>query len=403
MLGSFILGWWALAFQSTIPSEKITSANSQTLSLNNTPLLQALSPLKRNDLQSALTGNFCIMQKLIDTWNNDAKRLYELGIENIQFLSAEKLTQARILKHLIANSSPSTLHKLNCKMKIEMLQDDCGNQFHIKDDFQKFLPQTFVAASFLLSIAQTNEILALPKGLRQFTQLFPKEILNKIPTDIDQINSEILYLNKPDLAFISPYSHPPTLEALNSQCIPLYTIKNINSAQEIGEALLKVGHATNHILQAQLLAIFIEASLLSIDNRLEALKSEDDPLKILYLTYYHHYALPTTKSLAGQLMCRALQHCKQFKGMVPENSHQWQIPFSHEQIMHANPDVLIVAICSKRALPQIKETLQHTKPLQSNQVYCLDEAIQNSPTQHIVLAYFDLFETLIHSNARVNL
>jgi iron complex transport system substrate-binding protein len=403
LLGGFIVGWWMLAFHMNSPSHSSLSVDHspQTLALKTSTLLQELSPLQRDTLQHALTGHFSLMLTFIDEWEQDAQLLANKGVKGIQRLPAETYLQAHILGHLIQDSSPERLHQLNCKMNLEWMQDDHGNLLRIEDTFQRFLPQTFVAASFLLAIAHPSEIIALPKGMRHLPQLYTPHLLAQIPNNIDRTHSEKLYLAHPDLAFVAPYSHPSSLEVLRNQNIPLYTIKYFDYLTDIQKALLKVGHASNHILEAQLLAIFMEACFLSIDNRLQALQeltdSSQPPRKLLYLYYHQHYLQPTTKCLSGQLMTRALQHCLHLLCPIPQSQNEWLIPCEQEKIVYSQPDYLIIATPLRTHSSPIthhQPALQQSEAFKSQRVFYIDETLQESPTQYIVLAYFDLFQAL---------
>lgn len=395
-MGGFIFGWWTLAFQVPTSNAPPFVIVTQTLPLSSHTLLEALSPLSRDSLERALAGDFSLIPELVVCWEKDAEALIANGVEGVQRLSPEKIAQVKILGNLLTHTPPDLLRELNCRLNQDYLQDDCGVVFPIKDEYSRFFPQTYVSAHFLLAIAKPHEIVAIPKGLRHFKQFFSSNLLEMIKADTEEINSERLSLHSPHMAFIAPYSYPPFLQTLYNGQIPLYTLKNINTPGEIEEALLKVGHASNHILEAQLLALFMEASLLAIDNRLEAIK-ESRLLRVLYLTYHQHYALPTTKSLAGQLMSRALSHCYPLAlGVIPESRQEWEIPFDQEQIEAAKPDVLIIAAAAPKAYVRACAHFHSPHMFRQKKLFCLDEATQNSPTQHIAIAYFDLYQTLLH-------
>lgn len=402
LLGSFIVGWWALAFRpvsSAIPL--VSPLTSQSLSLKTSNLLEELSPLQRDALQRALAGHFPLMLDFIDQWDQDAQLLVKKGVQGIQRLPEEKFFQAHVLGHLLQNSSPESLRQINCKMNLEWIRDDGGRLVRIDDSFQRFLPQTFVAASFLLAIAKPHEIIALPKGMRSLPQLYSREVLEKIPANIDSTHSEKLYLAHPDLAFVAPYSHPPALEVLRNQKIQLYTIQHVDTLADIQEALLKVGHASNHILEAQLLAIFMEASFIAIDNRLQALQElalpSQAPRKMLFLYYHQHYMLPTTKCLTGQLMTRALQRCPHLSCPIIKSEVEWRIPFEQEKVLQAQPDYLVIStpyFSNSPPITAFKPALHQSEAFKSRQIFYVDETVQESPTQYIALAYFDLYQAL---------
>lgn len=399
LFGGFIMGWWTLVFHKTSSPSVVNTEISQALALENSVLLKELSPLQRSDLQRALAGHFSLMLKFIDQWDKDTLLLINKGIKGIKRLSKEKYLQAHILGYLIQQLPKESLHELNCKMNLEWIYDDSGQQLHINDTFKRFLPQTYIAASFLLAIAHPSEIVALPKGLRQLTQLYPTNILKQVCNDIDCLHSEELYLNKPDLAFVAPYSHPSALESLRNQNIQFYSLKHINTIQEIQEALLKIGHTSNHILEAQLLTIFMEAGFLSLDNRLLAMQQENRfsqaLRRCLYLCHHQNYALPTTKCLTGQLMVRALKHCPHLLGFIPESQEEWSIPFEQEQILQTSPDIIIISTPSLYIQKSMDIALYSTEAFKNQRVFYIDEAAQESPTQYVVLAYFDLVQALI--------
>lgn len=395
--GGFIVGWWSLAFPPLSPPSTPIFETNSSLSLKTATLLNELSPLQREVLHQALAGNFQLMLKLIDQWDQEALFLASKGVSGVERLPAESHLQAHVIGHLLANSSEETLRKLNCKMNLDWIYDDTGHRHHIGDHFSRYLPQTYLAASFMLAIARPHEIIALPRGLREFKQLYSSDTLAEVPNDIGSIRGEKLSLARPDLAFVAPYSHPPSLETLRNQNIALFSIQMVNTIKEIQESLLKVGHASNHILEAQLLSIFMEASLLSIDNRLQALQDKyppgHPPSKLLFLSHRQNYALPTKKSLTGQLMARALTHSPYLSGEIPDTLSDWRIPIGQEQILQSAPDVMIIAE-QKHLAPPPPFALRQTEAHQSNQIFYIDEAIQESPTQYIVLAYYDIFQAL---------
>jgi iron complex transport system substrate-binding protein len=402
LLSSFIISWWMAAFPKRAPptsSDRIHC--SQVLYLKTSRLLEELSSFQRDALQKALAGHFPSMVEFIEKWDRDAQLLAQKGIKGIQRLPSETYFQARILGELLKNSSAESLRQLNCKMNLNEIIDDGGHLLHIEDHFQKFLPQTYVSATFLLAIAPPGEIIALPRGLRHLLQIYSPEILERVPADIDSTQSEKLFSAKPDLAFVAPYSHPSSLEVLRNQKIQLCTLKYIDTLKEIQESLLKVGHASNHVLEAQLLSIFIEAGILSIDNRLEALDqlhaSSGKLCRMLYLQHHHHYSLPTTKCLTGQLMVRALTHSARLACPIPQTQENWSIPFEQENIITAQPDALIISTSSYGSLVSMienQQSLHDLKAYRTKRIFHLDESIQESPTQYIVLAYYDLFQAL---------
>ena len=389
----FILGWWSFAFH-TPP----TSPPFPLLTSVSAPQLPTLSHLERFSLQKALLGDFDLMLQFIKNWNTDASVLERSGVKAIKKLSTKKLLQAHDLYHLIHQSSPQNLKHLNRMLATKHLVDGSEALVEIPDLVSSLLPQTYMAATFLLAIADPQEILAIPRGMRELTQLYPSPLLDLIPKNIQYYQGEKLYLASPSLAFISLYSHPPSLEAMRRQGIPFFVLSTPNNLTDIFKALRQVGHASQHVLEARLLHIFMEAAFLMIDNRLQTLHSKADHLPLQMLLYLYceesSYKIPTLKSLSGQLLQRALHHNPSFiSPWLSETDFNWRLPFEQEKIRQTAPDCLILA--HRQSKPSLNvDYFQGIPACEKQKLFYIDETVQESPTQFIVLAYFDLFQIL---------
>lgn len=403
LLGSFILGWWTIAFYHTpLSTTSIVPPETKPLqAITSHEIIRSLSDLERSCLHQALSGNVEIMINYISQWDQDAKILKEkFGIGTAKRLSQKEYLKSQILAHLILTLSPDELKKINLRIRKSTIIDANGRQIHLQDSFCRFLPQTYMTADILLAIAKPHEIVAIPKGLRSLDQIHSNELLEQIPLNVDRCLSEKLFLANPHVAFVAPYSHPSALQALTKQKILLYNVQTIRSIRDIQEALLKVGHICNHPLEAELLSIFIEAGLYSIDNRLKALstigKQTANPKMLLYLCHCQQYHMPTTKCISGQLLKRALEN---YSGFITPcvNGDYWMAPYDMEKIFRNNPDYLILSIVKADAT---KSRLKHQRALhpltacRNGQVSFVDEAFQDSTSQFVVLAYYDLYESI---------
>jgi iron complex transport system substrate-binding protein len=404
--GTFILGWWTLAWMEkpAYPLSQQATFIDHSLTLRTSDLFPFLASLNRLTLQEALGGRFDLMLKLIEEWDLDAQVLTEKGMKGVQRLSNESYLQAQLLAKLIESYPDDQRVKINNQLRSRLILDDNGKQIDLTHPLQQFFPQTYVAASFLLAIANPKQIKGIPKGLRALPHLYSTKLLQQIPTDLDNLQGEKLYLAKPDIAFISHYSHPNTLQVLQSQGIQLYAIKNIDTLADIQKILLKIGHLCNRPIEAQLLHLFIEASLMMLDNRLSALytfhhlPSSVKPVKsVLYLYHQQHYMMPTTKCLTGQLWKRALQYHPGIICPLSEDPYLWRLPFNQEKIVNFDADCLIISTPSLEAYKNqilYSFALKQLKSFHFKHLFYIDETVQESPTQYIVLAYFDIFQAL---------
>lgn len=372
----FILGWWLIAFgpiasinpQKTFKSPRKLVDVKQAFQINRELLLQALG------------GNYHLMLKLISEWDSDAQLMIKAGFSEIQRTDFSALLQFR----------PSD---------ITHVFDDTGRQINIEYISKKYLPQTYTAASFLLALCSPEEIVALPRHMREQIQLYPKPLTDQIPLDIDRYHSEKLFNISPEIAFVSHYSHPATLQALSEQNITLYTIKNLNSLQDISDELLNIGFAVKKSVQAHLLNLFIHSAMTALDNKLKVSYSRSSRKpQILYLNYHQTFSIPSPNSLIGELLKRTNAIDLSSSYLSEKNlSQEWAIPIDKEQILYINPDYLIIATENKDLLEEkiyADHAFQHLSALESNQVYFVDEAVQQSQSQYFVLAYYDLVSIL---------
>lgn len=404
LLTALIAGWWTLAFkQKSSNTQDSLSVFSTEKSVRKAPFNHTLlSTIKRESLWEALSGNTLLMVKLMSEWDIDAQIMQSEGLQQTKRLPRSQYLRAQILGRQLNQASREQLNQLRESCRMKLIADDTGKCIDLKNPFKRFLPQTFAAASFLLALAPPNEIVALPRRLREQIQLYPKSLTNQIPLDCDRYNSEKLFLAQPQIAFIARYSHPATIQALNCQGIQLYTMNNLSSITEICDELLRVGNVINRTLEAELLKIFIEAAMFAIDNRVTSLNlylaKQDNP-RILFLNHHQAYSIPTRKTLTGQLLHRMGMPELALNSMAKEKSSDWMIPVDKEAILNLNPECLIIATVNGEALKKeihSDPALNQLSAVRNNRVFFIDEAIQQTPSQFIVLAYHDLMQALAH-------
>lgn len=329
-----------------------------------------LAPMNRDLLQQALAGDIPLMAKLIADWDVDAQLLELTNQIPVKRLPSHVYLRSQILARQLLNKTEKGWQQI-----------------------ERFLPQTYVAASFLLALADTEQIVALPQGLRKHTHLFPKALTDQIPQDIDRYNAETLFMAQPNAAFVAHYSHPALLDTLRDQGVPLYTLQHLDSIGVIKQTLMQVGEIVHRPLEAELLALFMDAAFLTIDNRIAVLQhSMQEKARLLFVTHHDQYFAPTAKTLTGQL----LKRMGIVQIPVAEKSEEWSVPIFHEDILHFNPHRFVIATPQCLVKPQFYQDalFKDLIAMQSDKVFFVDEIVQQFPSQYIVLAYYDLFKAL---------
>lgn len=402
----FISIWWLAAFPPYPQKERPVNFDFDLKKqLDQSSFPSQLSSLNRAELLQALNGDLPLMVKLVSEWDLDGQILECQGLMGIKRLPQEARLRAQVLGRLFQHTPKEELTELQSDYRLKGIIDDNGALLSLQDAFQLFLPQTHVAASFLLALADPHQIVAIPKGIREQTALYSPSITSQIKYDIDRYNGELFFQAKPHVAFVSHYSHPSALQTLQNQGIQLFSLNAIDSLSDIRHALIRVGNVINRPFEAELLAIFMEAAMLAVDNRLCALEQCQGIAvanqRLLYLNYHTQYSAPSSKTLTWQLLERlGASHCLPAP-LIAAHAADWSIPMNQEQIVNYNPDCLIIATsdCPGTAR-QILETFAFDSltAIKKESVFFVDEAIQQSPTQFIVLAYYDLASALSHSN-----
>jgi len=387
----FILGWWFLAFQKSDlkPSHQlITSDPGPKVEIH---FLSELSSFDRNTIQKALSGDTNTMIQLMAEWDLDAQIMEKHGVKGIRRLPQQLFLQGQILGRQLLNSTPEQLDRIREQVRSKKIIDDNGFTIALHQPPSRFLPQTYAAASFLLALTTPEHIVAIPQGIRNQTNLYPRSLTQQIPLDIDRYNAERLYQAKPEIAFVAHYSHPSVVQALNNQGVELFTLKAINTVKEIRNALVRIGNVVNRPLEAELLSLFIEAAMVAIDNRVQAYTTfqPNPPQRPLFLNHALHYSVPTAKTLTGQLLARMGFHIEN----LDEGKNEWMTPIDLEQIVNLNPDCLIIATSTEKPLYQKitqEPALANLPALQRQRLHFVDKETQFYPSQYIVLAYYDL-------------
>lgn len=392
-----ILTWWFFAFKGDL-SEPVSAVlwNKQKQKKHST-ILKYLSPLQRDVLHTALAGNYDLMIQLITDWDHDAQIIEQLGLPEIKRLQKNDFLRCQLLARQIKNriSSDEQLH-----YDLTHVTDDMGKLFDLSISYRRFLPQSYVAASFLLALTEPESIVALPQGLRDQKSIYPQKITDLIKLDVDRYNTEKLYEARPEIAFVADYSHPSTIQALGSQGIPLFTLKHVNSPEDIQHALIKIGRIANRPLEAELLYYFVEAAMHAIDNRFTLLNSEfnqtDKSPKVLFLKHHLTFSTPTSQTLTGKLLKR-LGVKDLFGDESTKNKFAWTIPIHLEQILQIDPDYIIIGTNNLHASRKniLKEPVfRKLFNMKNKQISFVEDAVQESPSQYMVLAYYDLFAAL---------
>lgn len=313
----------------------------------------SLSPLNREQLKQALAGDFTLMGQLIAEWDIDAQLIQAKRLPSEQFLRSQALS--RDLK---------------------------GR----KQKKLKFLPQSYAAASILLAIAAPEQLVALPKGFRRQSQLFPKIVTDRIPEDVDRFTSEKLFLNRPDIAFVSSYyTHPAAIEALSNQGIAIARIHSLDSMKAIQDAITLIGHHAQQNKEAELLNLFIKASLISIDNRAQKQG------QVLYLSYYTQLTTPSKNTFTYEQLQKLQSEPESFEGLKDS------MPVDQERLLALNPECLIIASLDPAAMKakiEREPALQGLRAVQEKRIYFLDDEVQQAASQYAVLAYFDLVQAI---------
>lgn len=399
----FIVGWWLIAFH---PQHSLTNAKvivSQSLSYSETSQKHLkYHDIQRDILQKALTGDFALMTRLIADWDIDAQITQASGIKDIKRLPFQDFLRSQWIGRQLQYSSKSELNALKNAARISFIIDDAGKEIRLEKPFDRFLPQTYAAASFLLALTPPEDIVALPRLLREQLQLYPQTLTDRIPLDIDRYYAEKLFQAKPEIAFVAHYSHPSTIQTLINQGVVIYTMKNLTTLPDIARELINIGHLINCPLEAELLKIFIDAAFLAIDNKMLANQqlSNKSPRKVLFLQYHQNFSIPTLKTLTGQLLARMQTYDISLKYVLENGKEQqWMVPIDKERIINLNPDCLIIATQNKALEQEIYSdaALCNLSAIRNNRLYFVDEIIQQSPSQYVVLAYYDLIQTVIKS------
>lgn len=339
---AFVVLWWSFFFTEPTQLPQLPTAPKKE------GVFQK-NPLPRKVLIQALQGDFSLVASLILQWDMEAQA------EQKNRLEAEKVLRAQFLAHSIVT-----------RPEIATI---------------KILPQTYVAAGILLAIASPQQLVALPRGLREQTELYPPYLTNQIPLDIDHYTTEKLFLAHPDIALVSShYTHPAALQALSNQGVPAILSPYCKNSRDIAQEIGAIGKLIGRNEEAELLQLFMEAAFLKLDQEPKTKE------KTLFLSYYDHFYFPKDSNITGEIVKRA--------GIpLPETS-----PLAlKEKLLEWAPERLIIAVpTGLNLLPFLEKDPGYAQlqAVRTKNVYLIDDGILQTPTHFSILAYYDLIQAL---------
>lgn len=399
----FIGAWWAAA-QYLLQAPTTSTHESEPISNNSNfsvpSLLQQLSPFKREALILGLSGNTVVQAQLILSWDHDAKILISKSVSGVQRLPEDTLKNTISLAYQLINSSQEQQAALRNAYRDNEAYDDLHNHLSLRNNFTRFLPQTYASAEILLALQDPQNITAIPSGFRKQSALFTKSYLEAIQQDSERYQPEKNITIKPDVGIVSVYSNPYTQETLAQQGVKLFFLDCPSTIEKMLTDITRLGHVINRAPESLVMKVFIEAALMNIENRLQALmEMHQNAFKTsrpLLVYRGSQWTVPTEKTVVQKLLKRLNIHdAEQETIFSAKNSLQWLQPIQTEQIVAYNPTHLYVVTD-----PNISKTWMTQQPFASlsavknHKVRFIDEEILQSVSQQIILAYFDLFEAI---------
>jgi ABC-type Fe3+-hydroxamate transport system substrate-binding protein len=261
--------------------------------------------------------------------------------------------------------------------------DEIGHEYKVPSYFVKYTPQTYASTAFLLSLVPDEEIVTIPSGMRKLTHIYENKKMKKIAIDSGRENSELIYMQKPNLAFVADYSHPSMIETFKSQNIHLFYLNTLNDPEEILQSLEKTGAVVKKPLKAKVLADFVRMAHLMIQNKVVTNQ------KALFLQYTTSFIALTSKNLTVKL----------FESLGGENlftlhENHWSLPISKEMILNYNPEIIFLIGESSQSRFFIDPAFENLKAVKEGAVYSLDSDLHYVSDHFYLLALFDYFEIL---------
>jgi len=338
---AFVATWWLFFFSGQVTPPLPTPP------LRAKPVLESI--VSRQELLQALKGDFALMGDLVLRWDREAQH------RHLNRLPPDKVLRA----HYLAKTISLTPNKTALKI----------------------LPQTYLAAGILLTIATPTDLVALPRGFREQTYLFDAAVTQQIPLDVDHYTTEKLFLARPQIAFVSShYTHPAALQALANQGVPIHASPNCENVADVLREIEIAGRLIGREQEGELLQLFIEAALLKLDQIPKETKNT------LFLSYYDHFYLPLESNITGALVVRA--------GLPLPKVQTFELK---EKLIQWNPETLVIATPrSINLLPFLQQDPGYSQlqAVRKGRVRFVDDEVMQTPTHSLVLAYYDLIEAL---------
>ena len=396
----FISFWWLIALKTPVATQpNLLIENFDKNLITDDPKFFSFSTLlnlDRNEIQKALDGDVSLMKQLIYNWDLESEFLEQQGIEQIKRIPRKDYIKSQMLAKILTTSTPEVLNDIQELVRKKLIIDFLGNPIDLNHKIDKLLPQTYFSAAILMSIVSDKKIVSLPKGMRKQKKIYPEKIMNQIEMDLDNYQSEKIFKISPDLAIISPsYSHPSTFENLRNQEIPIFNMDSIRSIENLKKAINDLGQISQQPLKSELLTIFIDAALNAIDNKRIITNKNLNPENTLIVNFHTHFSLPAKNTIIYELIKRLGNINPWYDHHVGNQS--WSYTLKEEDLIAINPEhLLIITLKNENSLNFFYQTeiFKYLNAAKNDGIKILDEEVLQNCSQYIVLAYYDINNSL---------
>ena len=262
-----------------------------------------------------------------------------------------------------------------------VLQDGLGRKVRLK----KQQPERVMALAasmteMLFAVCDTASIVARTPHCDYPAAALTKPVVSNYPVDYEQV-----LLLKPDIVFtvegITPLEVADRLQELG---VPVYYFK-FREVEDILEGLEKVGDITGRKQQAKQLTDSLRQQIARIEDRHQ--QQQEPPLKVLAIAGYDPiYVYGHSTVITDKL---------RLLGAVNAVEETFS-PLSREQILKANPDVLLGGTPEEmeKSFFSIYPELRKIKAYQNNRIYAPTQDLMGRASPRVVESIRELEEFL---------
>lgn len=265
----------------------------------------------------------------------------------------------------------------------KVITDDLGHTFHLQRSPQRIISLAPNITEILFALELGDHTI----GVTRYCDYPPKASTKEVIGGMLDPNIEKIQALNPDLIIAFRGNPLRILKRLHSLDLPVFVLQMGTSLESVFSVIQKIGTVTLKRPQAQRLVDFLKERAHQIQLNLQGVQKKP---QVFISLHGKGFWTSGEESFIHDLIQKA-----QAINIAGSISRRWLL-FNREQILHEDPDIIIILSRSKKQFTEAKEWfqsrdyLQNIRAVKKNRIYFMDEDLATRPGPRLLKALSQL-------------